>query len=175
MGLLSYLGIKIKPKPKNKTTKEEIQALKEAHKKLMEGIQTDKDNFFDADKFACTQEVFDLIRKLPNFMPADPRVPESGYLNGKPIFVHPACPPNTIMGLKNQGAPTPEVAHMYPIDFQANPKNLTGFYGDAPYEAKDYRKIRVRNKPNMYKIIKVLAGIIIPLIVGAILFALLTI
>lgn len=175
MGLLSYLGIKIKTKPKNKTTKEEIQALKEAHKKLMEGIQTDKDNFFDADKFACTQEVFDLIRKLPNFMPADPRVPESGYLNGKPIFVHPACAPNTIMGLKNQGEPTPEVAYMHPIDFQANPKNPTGFYGDTPYEAKDYRKIRVRNKPNMYKIIKVLAGIIIPLIVGAILFALLII
>ena len=102
-------------------------------------------------------------------MPADPRVPESGYLNGKPIFVHPACAPNTIMGLKNQEEPTPEVAYMYPIDFQANPKNTTGFCGDAPYGAKDYRKIRVRNT------IKVFAGIIIPLIVGSILFALLTI
>lgn len=175
MGLLSYFGIKIKPKPKNKTTKEEIQVLKEFHKKLMEETQTDISNFFDADKFVCTQEVFDLIRRLPNFSLADPRVPESGYFNDKPIYVHPACPPNTIMRLKNQEAPTPEVAYMYPIDFQANPKNLTGFYGDASYEAKDYRKIRVRNKPNMYKIIKVLAGIIIPLIVGAILFALLTI
>lgn len=149
MGLLSYLGIKIKPKPKNKTTKEEIQALKEFHKKLMEEIQTDISNFFDADKFACTQEVFNLIRRLPNFSLADPRVPESGYFNDKPIYVHPACPPNTIMGLKNQEAPTPGVAYMRPIDFQANPKNLTGFYGDTPYEAKDYRKIRVRNKPNM--------------------------
>lgn len=121
----------------------------EVLKKLMEEIQTEENDFFDADKFACTQEVFDLIRKLPNFMPADPRVPESGYLNDKPIYVHPACPPNTIMRLKNQGAPTPEVAYMCPIDFQANPKNLTDFYSDTPYEAKGYRKIRVRNKPNM--------------------------
>ena len=35
MGLLSYFGIKIKPKPKNKIVEEEIQALKEVHKKLM--------------------------------------------------------------------------------------------------------------------------------------------
>ena len=91
----------------------------EVLKKLMEEIQTNEDTF--ADKFACTQEVFDLIRKLPNFEPADPTVPESGYLNGKPIYVHPACAPNTFMGLKNQEAPVPEVAYMYPIGFQAKP------------------------------------------------------
>ena len=145
-------------------------------KKLMEEIQTKENDFFEVDKFACTQEVFDLIRKLPNFKPAGPAVPESGYLNGKPIYVHPACAPNTIMGLKNQEAPVPEVAYMYPIGFQANPKTPTGFYeGTTTREAKDYKEIRVRNKPNMHKVIKVLAGIIIPLMVGAILFALFTI
>lgn len=122
----------------------------ESAKKLMGKSQTEENDFFDEfEKFACTQEVFDLIRKLLNFKLVDPTVPESGYFNGKPIYAHPACTPNTIMGLKNQEAPTPEVAYMRPIDFQANPKNLTGFYGDTPYEAKDYRKIRVRNKPNM--------------------------
>lgn len=144
-------------------------------KKLMEEIQTNEDTFFEADKFACTQEVFDLIRKLPNFKPAGPTVPESGYLNGKPIYVHPACAPNTLMGLKNQEVPAPEVAYMRPIDFQVNPKTPTSFSGDIPYETKDYRKIRLRNKPNMYTVVKVLAGIIIPLMVGAILFALFTI
>ena len=85
----------------------------ESDKKLMEEIQTEENDFFDEfDKFACTQEVFDLIRKLPNFKLADPAVPESGYFNGK---------------------------------------------------------------PNMYTVVKVLAGIIIPLMVGAILFALFTI
>lgn len=143
-------------------------------KKLMEEIQTNEDTFFEADKFACTQEVFDLIRKLPNFKPADPTVPESGYLNGKPIYVHPACAPNTLMGLKNQEAPVPEVAYMCPIDFQVNPKTPTDLCGDTPYETKDYRKIRLHNKPNMYTVVKVLAGII-PLMVGAILFALFTI
>lgn len=111
--------------------------------KLMEEIQTDEGDFFEADKFACNQEVFDLMRKLPNFKPADPTVPESGYFYGKPIYVHPACAPNTIMGFKNQKEPVPEVAYMCPmcpIDFHANPKTLTGFYGDTPYEAKDYRK-----------------------------------
>lgn len=102
-------------------------------KKLMEEIQTNGDTFFEADKFACTQEVFDLIRKLPNFKPADPTVPESGYLNGKPIYVHPVCTPNTLMGLKNQEVPVPEV-YMCPIDFQSNPKNFTDFYGDMTYE-----------------------------------------
>ena len=109
----------------------------------MEEIQTDENDYFGVDKFACTQEVFDLIRKLPNFKPANSTVPESGYLNGKPIYVHPACAPNTLMGLKNQEALVPEVAYMCPtcpIDFHANPKTLTGFYGDTPYEAKDYRK-----------------------------------
>lgn len=113
-------------------------------KKLMEEIQTNEDTFFEADKFACTQGVFDLIRKLPNFKPAGPTVPESGYFYGKPIYVHPACAPNTIMGFKNQKEPVPEVTYMCPtcpIDFHANPKTLTGFYGDTPYEAKDYRKI----------------------------------
>lgn len=145
-------------------------------KKLVEEIQAEENDFFDEfDKFACTQEVFDLIRKLPNFKLADLMVPESGYLNGKPIYVHPACAPNTFMGLKNQEAPVPEVAYMCPIDSQPNPKTPTGFCGDTPYETKDYRKIRLRNKPNMYTVVKVLAGIIIPLMVGAILFALFTI
>ena len=143
-------------------------------KKLMEEIQTNEDTFFEADKFACTQEVFDLIRKLPNFKPADPTVPESGYLNGKPIYVHPACAPNTLMGLKNQEVPAPEV-YMCPIDFQSNPKNFTDFYGDMTYETKDCRKSRLHNKPNTCKVVKVLAGIIIPLMVGAILFVILTI
>ena len=148
----------------------------ETIKKLVEEIQTNENDFFDEfDRFVCTQEVFDLIRKIPNFKLADPTVPESGYFNGKPIYVHPACAPNTLMVLKNQEVPTPAFVYMCPIDFQANPKRLTGFYGGIPYETKDYRKIRVRNKPDMHKIVKVLAGIIIPLIVGAILFALLTI
>ena len=145
-------------------------------KKPMEEIQVGEGDFFDGfDKFACTQEVFDLIRKLPNFKLADPTVPESGYLNGKPIYVHPACAPNTIMGLKNQEALVPEVAYMCPIDFQVNPKTPTDLCGDAPYETKDYRKIWLRNKPNMYTVVKVLAGIIIPLMVGVILFVILTI
>ena len=147
----------------------------ESDKKPMEEIQVGEGDFFEADKFACNQEVFDLMKKLPNFKPADPTVPESGYLNGKPIYVHPACAPNTIMGLKNQEAPVPEVAYMYPIDFQANPKTPTGLCGDTPYETKDYKEIRLRNKPNMYTVVKVLAGIIIPLMVGAILFVLFTI
>ena len=54
-------------------------------------------------------------------------VPESGYFNGKPIYVHPACVLNTIMGLKNQ-EDHPNVAYMMcPIDFQINPKTPTGF------------------------------------------------
>ena len=155
----------------------------ESIKKLMEEIQTGENDFFDEfDKFACTQEVFDLIRKLPNFKPADPTVPESGYLNGKPIYVHPACDPNTIMGLKNQKEPVHEIAYMYPIGFQANPKTPTGFYeGTTTREAKDYKEIRVRNKPNTHKVIKVLAEIISPIVLAllivfaAILFAILTI
>lgn len=149
-------------------------------KKLMEEIQTNEDTFFEADKFACTQEVFDLIRKLPNFKPAGPTVPESGYLNGKPIYVHPACTPNTLMGLKNQEAPAPEV-YMCPIDFQSNPKNFTDFYGDITYETKDCRKSRLHNKPNTRKVIEVLAEIVSPIVLAllivfaAILFALLTI
>lgn len=149
-------------------------------KKLMEEIQTNEDTFFEADKFACTQEVFDLIRKLPNFKPADPTVPESGYLNGKPIYVHPACAPNTLMGLKNQEVPAPEV-YMCPIDFQSNPKNFTDFYGDMTYETKDCRKSRLHNKPNTRKVIEVLAEIISPIVLAllivfaAILFAILTI
>ena len=95
----------------------------------MEEIQTNEDTYFGVDKFACTQEVFDLIRKLPNFKPAEPTVPESGYLNGKPIYVHPACAPNTLMGLKNQEALVPGV-YMCPI----NPKTFTDFYGGIPYE-----------------------------------------
>ena len=149
-------------------------------KKLMEEIQTNEDTFFEADKFACTQEVFDLIRKLPNFKPADPTVPESGYLNGKPIYVHPACAPNTLMGLKNQEVPAPEV-YMYPIDFQSNPKNFTDFYGDITYETKDCRKSRLHNKPNTRKVIEVLAEIVSPIVLAllivfaAILFVILTI
>ena len=103
-------------------------------KKLMKEIQVGEGDFFEADKFACNQEVFDLMRRLPNFKLADPTVPESGYFNGKPIYVHPACVPNTIMGLRNRKEPAPEIAYMYPIDFQANPKTLTGFYGGIPYE-----------------------------------------
>ena len=143
----------------------------------MEEIQTNEDTFFEADKFACTQEVFDLIRKLPNFKPADPTVPESGYLNGKPIYVHPACAPNTLMGLKNQEVPAPEV-YMYPIDFQSN---FTDLCGDTPYETKDCKKIRLHNKPNMHKVIEVLAEIISPIVLAllivfaAILFVILTI
>ena len=146
----------------------------------MEEIQTNEDTFFETDKFACTQEVFDLIRKLPNFKPADPTVPESGYLNGKPIYVHPACAPNTLMGLKNQEVPAPEV-YMYPIDFQSNPKNFTDFYGDMTYETKDCRKSRLHNKPNTRKVIEVLAEIISPIVLAllivfaAILFVILTI
>ena len=152
----------------------------ESIKKLMEEIQTNEDTFFEADKFACNQEVFDLMKKLPNFKPADPTVPESGYLNGKPIYVHPACAPNTLMGLKNQEVPAPEV-YMCPIDFQSNPKNFTDFYGDITYEAKDCRKSRLHNKPNTHKAIKVLAEIISPIVLAllivfaAILFVMLTI
>ena len=135
-------------------------------KKLMEEIQTNEDTFFEADKFACTQEVFDLIRKLPNFKPADPTVPESGYLNGKPIYVHPACAPNTLMGLKNREVPAPEV-YMCPIDFQSNPKNFTDFYGDITYETKDYKKIRVRNKSSLSTYVKAFAGLSLVAIVCA--------
>lgn len=111
-----------------------LKKLMESDKKMMEEIQTNNDDF-NVDKFACTQEVFDLIRKLPNFKLADPAVPESGYLYGKPIYVHPACEPNTLMGLKNRKEPAPEmIACMYPIDFQANPKPITSFYGGIPYE-----------------------------------------
>ena len=105
----------------------------ESVEKLMEEIQTNGDTFFGAGKFACTQEVFDLIRKLPNFKPAEPTVPESGYLYGKPIYVHPACAPNTIMWIKNREVPAPKF-YMCPIDFPSNPKTLTGFYGGIPYE-----------------------------------------
>ena len=146
----------------------------------MEEIQTNGDTFFEADKFACNQEVFDLMKKLPNFKPADPTVPESGYLNGKPIYVHPACAPNTLMGLKNQEVPAPEV-YMCPIDFQSNPKNFTDFYGDMTYETKDCRKSRLHNKPNTRKVIEVLAEIISPIVLAllivfaAILFVILTI
>ena len=144
-------------------------------KKLMEEIQTNEDTFFDEfDKFACTQEVFDLIRKLPNFKLADLTVPESGYLNGKPIYVHPVCAPNTLMWIKNREVPAPKF-YMCPIDFPSNPKTFTDFYGDMTYETKDCRKSRLRNKPNMHTVVKVLAGIIIPLMVGAILFTLFTI
>ena len=151
----------------------------ETIKKLVEEIQTNNDDF-NVDKFACTQEVFDLIRKLPNFKPADPVVPESGYLYGKPIYVHPACAPNTLMGLKNQEVPTPEV-YMYPIDFQSNPKTFTDFYGDMTYETKDCRKSRLRNKSNTHKVIEVLAEIVSPIVLAllivfaAILFVILTI
>lgn len=146
----------------------------------MEEIQVGEGDFFEADKFACNQEVFDLMKKLPNFKPADPTVPESGYLNGKPIYVHPACAPNTLMGLKNQEVPAPEV-YMYPIDFQSNPKNFTGFYGGTPCETKDYKKIRLRNKPNIHKVIEVLAEIVSPIalalliVFAAVLFVILTI
>lgn len=132
----------------------------ESAKKLMGESQVGEGDFFDEfDKFACTQEVFDLIRKLPNFKLADPTVPESGYFNGKPIYVHPACAPNTLMGLKNQEAPVPGVAYMRPIDFQVNPKTPTSFSGDIPRKAKDYRKIRVRNKLDMSTCVKVFAGL----------------
>lgn len=148
----------------------------------MEEIQVGEGDFFEVDKFACNQEVFDLMKKLPNFKPADPTVPESGYLNGKPIYVHPACTPNTIMGLKNQKEPVHEIAYMYPIGFQANPKTLTDFYeGTTTREAKDCRKSRPHNKPNTHKVIKVLAEIISPIVLAllivfaAILFVILTI
>ena len=153
----------------------------ETLKKLMEEIQTGENDFFDEfDKFACTQEVFDLIKKLPNFKLADPTTPESGYFNGKPIYVHPACTPNTLMGMKTLKEPLYEAVymcpgHLYPITFQTNPKTTTGFCGGTSYETKGCRKIRLRNKPNMYTVVKVLAGIMIPLVVGAILFALFTI
>ena len=153
----------------------------ESDKKLMEEIQVGEGDFFEADKFACNQEVFDLIRKLPNFKPADPTVPESGYLNGKPIYVHPACTPNTIMGLKNQKEPAPGVTYMCPIDFQSNPKNFTGFYEDITYETKDCRKGRLHNKPNTRKVIEVLAEIVSSIVLAllivfaAILFVILTI
>lgn len=153
----------------------------ESIKKLMEEIQTNEDTFFEADKFACNQEVFDLMKKLPNFKPADPTVPESGYFYGKPIYVHPACAPNTLMGFKNQKEPVHEIAYMYPIGFQANPKTTTGFCGGAPYESKDYRKSRLRNKPNIHKVIEVLAEIVSPIVLAllivfaAVLFVILTI
>lgn len=131
----------------------------ESAKKLMEEIQTNEDTFFEADKFACTQEVFDLIRKLPNFKPAGPTVPESGYLNGKPIYVHPACTPNTLMGIKTPKEPVYKVVYMFPVASQANPKTPTSFSGDIPREAKDYRKIRVRNKLDMSTCVKVFAGL----------------
>ena len=139
----------------------------ETLKKLMEEIQTGENDFFDEfDKFACTQEVFDSIRKLPNFKPAEPVVPESGYLYGKPIYVHPACAPNTLMGLKNQEVPTPEV-YMCPIDFQSNPKTPTGFCGGTSYETKDYKKIRVRNKSSLSTYVKAFAGLSLVAIVCA--------
>ncbi len=154
----------------------------ESDKKPMEEIQVGEGDFFEADKFACNQEVFDLMKKLPNFKPADPTVPESGYLSGKPIYVHPACAPNTIMGLKNQKESVHEIAYMYPIGFQANPKTPTGFYeGTTTREAKDYKEIRVRNKPNTHKVIKALAEIISPIVLAllivfaAIIFVILTI
>ena len=125
----------------------------------MEGIQTNDDGFFEADKFVCTQEVFDSIRKLPNFKPADPTVSESGYLYGKPIYVHPACVPNTLMGLKTPKEPY-KFDYMYPIAFQTNPKTPTGFYeGTTTREAKDYKKIRARNKLDMSTCVKVFAGL----------------
>ena len=122
---------------------------------LMEEIQTGENDFFDEfDRFACTQEVFDSIRKLPNFKLADPTTPESGYFNGKPIYVHPACAPNTLMGMKALKEPSYEAVYMYPghiyhlIDSQVNPKTSTGFCRGTSQETKDYRKIRLRNKPN---------------------------
>ena len=108
----------------------------ESVKKPMGKSQVGEGDFFEADKFACNQEVFDLMRKLPNFKPADPTVPESGYLNGKPIYVHPACAPNTIMGLKNQKEPAHEIAYMYPIGFQVNLKTLTEHHKVTESERK---------------------------------------
>lgn len=180
MGLLSYFGIKVKPKPKTKKVKEEIQALNEAHKKLMEGIQTDRDDFFDADKFVCGREVFDLIRKLPNFMSADPRVPESGYYNGKPIYVHPACEPNTFMGIKSPKEPSGEV--VYGAPFISSEWELTDNYGrmvPKPYVVPNYNKIQVHTKPNTRLGLKVAAGLMlgitISLIVGVLILAMITV
>ena len=131
----------------------------ETIKKLMEEIQTGENDFFDEfDKFVCTQEVFDSIRKLPNFKPADPTVSESGYLYGKPIYVHPACPPNTLMGLKTPKDPY-KPDYMYPIAFQPNPKTPTGFHESIHCESKDYKKIRARNKLDMSTCVKVFAGL----------------
>lgn len=182
MGLLSYFGIKVKPKPKTKKVKKEIQALNEAYKKLMEGIQTDKDDFFDADKFVCGREVFELIRRLPNFMPADPRVPESGYYNGKPIYTHPACEPNTFMGIKTPKEPSGELVYSSSIDLKVDPEALTDFYGryiPKPYVAPNYNKIQVHTKPSTRLGLKVAAGLMlgitITLIVGVLILAMITV
>ena len=173
MGLLSYFGIKIKPKPKNKKVEEEIQKLNEAHKKLMDEIQTDKDDFFDADKFVCGQEVFDLIRRLPNFTPADPKVPESGYYNDKPIYIHPACEPNTFMGIKSPKVPVDEVVYGAPIlnsewELADNYRRMI----PKPYVAPNYSKIQVHTKPNTNKVVRVLAGIMLSIIVCTLLLTL---
>lgn len=185
MGLLSYFGIKIKPKPiklkpKNEKVEKEIQALNEAHKKLMEEIQTDGDDFFDADKFVCGQEVFDLIRKLPNFEMADPRVPESGYYNGKPIYVHPACEPNTFMGIKTPKEPSGEV--VYGAPFINSEWELTDNYGrmiPKPYVVPNYNKVQVHTKPNTRLGLKIAAGLMlgitVSLIVGVLVLAMITV
>ena len=173
MGLLSYFGIKIKPKPKTKTVKEEIQALNEAHKKLMEEIQTDKGDFFDADKFVCGQEVFDLIKRLPNFTLADPKVPESGYYNGKPIYIHPACEPNTFMGIKSPKVPVDEVVYGAPIiNSEWELADRHGRLIPKPYVAPNYSKIQVHTKPNTNKVVRVLAGIMLSIIVCTLLLTL---
>ena len=167
MGLLSYFGIKIKPKPKNKKIKKGIQELNEAHKKLMDGIQTDGD-FFDADKFVCGQEIFDLIRRLPNFRPADPRVPESGYYNGKPIYIHPACEPNTFMGVKVPKDPVDDRI-VYGVPFINSEWELTDNYGryvPKPYVVPNCNKIQVHTKPSTNKELKILTGIISSLMLG---------
>lgn len=181
MGLLSYFGIKIKPKPKNKTVEEEIQALNEAHKKLMDEIQTDDGDFFDADKFVCGQEVFDLIRRLPNFEMADPRVPESGYYNGKPIYIHPACEPNTFMGIKTPKDPVDERI-VYGVPFINSEWELADNYGrmiPKPYVVPNYNKIQVHTKPNTRLGLKVAAGLMlgitISLIVGVLILAMITV
>lgn len=183
MGLLSYFGIKFKPKPiklkpKNEKVEKEIQALNEAHKKLMDEIQTDDGDFFDADKFVCGREVFDLIRKLPNFSMADPRVPESGYYNGKPIYVHPACEPNTFMGIKTPKEPSGELVYSSPIDLKVDPEALTDFYGrmiPKPYVVPNYNKVQVHTKPNTRLGLKIAAGLMlgitVSLIVGVLVLA----
>ena len=176
MGLLSYFGIKIKPKPKNKKIKKGIQELNEAHKKLMDEIQTDND-FFDADKFVCGQEIFDLIKRLPNFRPADPRVPESGYYNGKPIYIHPACEPNTFMGVKVPKDPVDDRI-VYGNPFELEPTDYFGRYVPKPYVVPNCNKIQVHNKPSTRLGLRVAAGLMLGitifLIVGVLILAMIS-